>query len=135
MVYAPLSMPVRSERTKDVRLSTPYSVLTQQALGTPVDLDSMFPPSSYRVFFALFFGGVLSFGTIAPDPHALCPRARLRHTKRRLKGLLLLKLSCGGGESGSLAPRARLQLPCVPIQAGFLDGDLVVALPSASSAK
>eukprot|EP00752_Nemacystus_decipiens_P010900 g9688.t1 len=51
-----------------------------------------------------------------------------------LKGLLLLSLSCGGGAAGSLAPRARVQLPSVPVQAGFLDGDLVVALPSTSSA-
>ncbi|CAN0549852.1 unnamed protein product, partial [Ectocarpus sp. 12 AP-2014] len=64
-----------------------------------------------------------------------------------LEGLLLLNLSRGGGgsegaEGGaragasfSLTPRARLQLPSVPIQAGFLDGDLIVALPSASSAE
>ncbi|CBN79278.1 tRNA (guanine-n(7)-)-methyltransferase complex subunit, putative [Ectocarpus siliculosus] len=63
-----------------------------------------------------------------------------------LEGLLLLNISHGGGgsegaEGGagagasfSLTPRARLQLPSVPIQAGFLDGDLIVALPSASSA-
>lgn len=59
-----------------------------------------------------------------------------RATKNlRLKGLLLLSLSCGGEAAGSLAPRARVQLPSVPVQAGFLDGDLVVALPSASSDK
>lgn len=52
-----------------------------------------------------------------------------------LEGLLLLSLSRGGegGEEASLTPRARLQLPTVPIQAGFLDGELVVALPSSSS--
>lgn len=53
-----------------------------------------------------------------------------------LEGLLLLNLSRGGegeGKGASLSPRARLQLPTVPIQAGFLAGDLVVALPSSSS--
>ena len=55
-----------------------------------------------------------------------------------LEGLLLLSLSRGddgGGQGASLTPRARLQLPTVPIQAGFLDGELVVALPSSSSAE
>lgn len=55
---------------------------------------------------------------------------------QRLKGLLLLNLSRGGDGVGgpSLTPRARVQLPTVPIQAGFLDGVLIVALPSSESA-
>lgn len=77
-----------------------------------------------HVFFSFFFFSI---------SRLICPA---RATKNlRLKGLLLLSLSCGGEAAGSLAPRARVQLPSVPVQAGFLDGDLVVALPSASSDK
>lgn len=66
-------------------------------------------------------------------PPVLSSSIRLRVIS--LEGLLLLSLSRGGegAEGASMTPRARLQLPTVPIQAGFLDGDLVVALPSSSS--
>lgn len=79
-------------------------------------------------------------------PRTTC-HTQTKNYIQRLEGLLLLNLSRGGGgsegaEGGtgagaffSLTPRARLQLPSVPIQAGFLDGDLIVALPSASSAE
>ncbi|CAM9521804.1 unnamed protein product [Sphacelaria rigidula] len=58
-----------------------------------------------------------------------------------LPGLLLLRLACdegaGDGRGGStrgmkyrLSPLARLQLPTVPIQAGYMGDGLIVALPS-----
>lgn len=68
---------------------------------------------------------------------ALRARARSFGASRSLAGLLLLRISYkavkgseGVGDTASLSPIARVQLPAVPIQAGFLGESVIVAVPS-----